>query len=140
VKASGNSNSLKEYSFTDKKLNSGKYNYRLKQIDNDGTFDYSEIVEAEIDVPKTFALNQNYPNPFNPGTVISYQLPVNSLVRLELFSITGEKVATIVNEELEAGYHNYNLSASALGLSSGVYIYRMIAGEFVSTKKLMLIK
>ena len=140
VKASGNSNSLKEYSFTDKKLNSGKYNYRLKQIDNDGTFDYSEIVEAEIDVPKTFALNQNYPNPFNPGTVISYQLPVNSLVRLELFSITGEKVATLVNEELEAGYHNYNLSASALGLSSGVYIYRMIAGEFVSTKKLMLIK
>jgi hypothetical protein len=96
--------------------------------------------EEKEEVPSEFSLGQNYPNPFNPGTLISYQLPVNSLVRLELFSITGEKVATLVNEELESGYHNYNLSASALGLSSGVYFYRMIAGEFVSTKKLMLIK
>ncbi|HPO54360.1 MAG TPA: T9SS type A sorting domain-containing protein [Ignavibacteriaceae bacterium] len=140
VAGSGNSNSAKEYSFTDDNISAASSVYRLKQIDNDGHFAYSHTVKTENLLPAEYILASNYPNPFNPATVISYQLPVNSLVRLELFSITGEKVATLVNEELEAGYHNYNLSASALGLSSGVYIYRMIAGEFVSTKKLMLIK
>ncbi|MHC1736587.1 MAG: T9SS type A sorting domain-containing protein [Ignavibacteriaceae bacterium] len=140
VKASGNSNSPKEYSCTDKKLNSGNYSYRLKMIDNDGSFEYSKEIEVDILRPSTFDLRQNYPNPFNPSTVISYQLPVNSLVRLELFSITGEKVATLVNDELEAGYYNYQLSINNYQLSSGVYFYRLAAGNFVSTKKMIVLK
>ncbi|MHC1736582.1 MAG: T9SS type A sorting domain-containing protein [Ignavibacteriaceae bacterium] len=140
VSASGTSTTLKEYSFVDKKLGSGKFLYRLKIVDNDGTFKYGPEVEAEIDLPKEFALSQNYPNPFNPTTKIDYQLPNESKVILELFSITGEKAATLVEAELAAGYYNYQLNTSSLGLSSGVYIFRMVAGDFVSVKKLVVLK
>ena len=138
VNASGNSNSPKEYSFTDKNLAQGKYSYRLKMIDNDGTFEYSQVVEVEVDVPNTFALSQNYPNPFNPNTVISYQLPVNSQVKLVIYSITGEMVATLVDENQVAGSYTVPFNASAL--ASGTYIYRLVAGDFVSTKKMVVLK
>lgn len=140
ITGSGTSNSVKEYSFTDARVSSEAYSYRLKQIDNDGQFSYSQVIKVENLRPSTFDLMQNYPNPFNPSTIISYQLPVKSLVRLELFAVTGEKIATLVNDEQEAGYYNYPLSIVNYQLSSGVYIYRMTAGDFVSTKKLMLIK
>jgi hypothetical protein len=145
VAASGNSNSPKEYGFTDKKLNSGKYSYRLKMVDNDGSFDYSSLVEVEVSLPKEYAISQNYPNPFNPTSRIDYQLPFDSKVSLELYGITGEKVATIINGEFAAGYYTAEINASAYNLASGVYIYRMnAAGEnnqnFVQVKKLMLTK
>jgi hypothetical protein len=145
VTAAGNSNSTKEYSFTDKKLNSGKYIYRLKMVDADGSFKYSDAVEAEVALPKEYAISQNYPNPFNPSTRIDYQLPFDSKVTLELYGITGEKVATILNGELAAGYYTSDINASALNLASGVYIYRMVAQNpsaqnFVQVKKLMLTK
>jgi hypothetical protein len=145
VAASGNSNSTKEYSYTDKKLNSGKYVYRLKMVNNDGTFQYSKEVESEVALPKEYAISQNYPNPFNPTTRIDYQLPFDSKVTLELYGITGERVATILNGELSAGYYTADVNASALNLASGVYIYRMNASNpagqnFVQVKKLMLTK
>ncbi|MHC1736579.1 MAG: T9SS type A sorting domain-containing protein [Ignavibacteriaceae bacterium] len=140
IKASGNSNSPKEYNFTDKKLNSGKFSYRLKMVDIDGTYEFSDAVEAEIDLPKEYGISQNYPNPFNPTTRIDYQLPNDSKVILELFSITGEKVATLLEGEITAGYYNYQLSTSSFGLSSGIYLYRIVAGDFVSVKKMVVLK
>jgi len=144
--ASGNSSSTKEYSFTDKKLNSGKYSYRLKMVDNDGSYSYSKEVEAEVSLPKEYAISQNYPNPFNPSTKIDYQLPFDSKVTLELYGITGEKVATILNSEQSAGYYTMDVNASELNLSSGVYIYRIVASNyetgdrFLSVRKMIMLK
>lgn len=90
--------------------------------------------------PRQFALEQNYPNPFNPTTIIPYALPVASDVRLELFDVLGRKVATLVNERQSAGAHRYALDAARYGLASGVYFYRLSAGEFVQTRKLTLVK
>lgn len=138
VQASGNSNSPREYMFTDNNLQEGKYQYRLKMIDNDGTFEYSNIVEAEIIAPKEFVLSQNYPNPFNPITTINYAIPMDSKVMLVVYNINGEKVAELVNEAQTAG--SYNIPFSATGLASGTYIYRLQAGEFMQTKKMILLK
>jgi hypothetical protein len=145
VNASGNSNSPKQYSYIDRKLNSGKYQYRLKMIDNDGTFSYSNVIETEVDLPKNYALSQNYPNPFNPSTRIDYQLPFDSKVMVEIYTITGERIASLINQEQKAGYYTLELNAGKMGLSSGVYIYRMIAqnktdASFSQVKKMLMIK
>jgi hypothetical protein len=147
VNASNYSNAPKSYSFVDKNLNIGIYNYRLKMIDNDGTYEYSTIyAQATISVPAEFSLLQNYPNPFNPSTKITYALPVDSHVTLELYAITGQKVATIFNGTAESGYHDQSVDMTAYGLSSGVYIYRFMGKElgtgkqFSSVKKMMFLK
>jgi len=90
------------------------------------------------DIPTEYMVEQNYPNPFNPSTEIRYQIPENGHVKLEIFDILGNLVTTLVDQELNAGYHSYNWNAS--GLSSGVYLYRITSGKFVATKKLMLMK
>jgi hypothetical protein len=148
VQAAGTSNSTKKYSYTEKDLQSGKYQYRLKMIDNDGSYKYSIIVETEIALPKNFELSQNYPNPFNPSTRIDYSLPFDSRVTLDVYNITGERIGQIVNEEQTAGYYTVNMSSSSLNksLASGVYIYKMNAVDkstgntFTSIKKMMLLK
>jgi hypothetical protein len=128
-----------EYSFTDKILNAGKYSYRLKQIDRDGKFSYSQTVEATVTgAPKEFLLAQNYPNPFNPSTVINYQLPVNSLVTLKVYDAIGREVITLVNEVKEAGYYSVTFEASRF--SSGIYFARLQSSEKVQIKKMLLIK
>jgi len=145
VPGAGNSNSPKEYSFTDD-LNDAslqsqnhKIRYRLKQIDSDGTSSFSKEVEIENLLPSAFELSQNYPNPFNPGTTIRFGLPADTRVTLEVFNIIGEKVATLLNNEIKsAGYYDVLFNASKL--SSGIYFYRLTAGEFISTKKLNIIK
>jgi hypothetical protein len=132
VAASGNSNSVKKYQFTDKaRLNSGVYYYRLKMVDNDAKADYSPVVEAEIIVPSEFGLAQNYPNPFNPTTRIEYQLPQDATIAIELYSILGSKIADLFSGHQDAGYHSVDVNASKLNLQSGVYIYRLqvIGGE-----------
>ena len=144
VNASGNSNSPKKYSYTDKNLQAGKYQYRLKMIDNDGSYKLSDAVETEIALPKNFELSQNYPNPFNPSTKIDYQVPVDARVILEVYNITGQKVIELVNQDQQAGYYSVNFGSSKL--SSGVYIYRIAASDkvtgnnFSSIKKMMLLK
>jgi len=144
VAGSGNSNSVKEYSFTDipNHLSIQPYNhsfqYRLKQIDNDGTFAYSKEIEVENLRPSTFDLRQNYPNPFNPTTVINYQLPENAFVTLKIFDVTGNEVTTLINESKEAGY--YSVTFTPANIASGVYVYQLKAGNFLSTKKLLLMK
>ncbi len=140
VRAAGTSTEKKEYSFMDKNLNSGKYQYRLKMIDLDGTYEYSNVTEVEIGVPVAFGLSQNYPNPFNPTTTIKFGVPNTSNVKLELFNILGEKIATLIDKEMEAGYHNYQFSIVNYQLTSGVYIYKLQSGEFAQSRKFLLMK
>lgn len=137
VKGRGTTTEAQSYSFLDKSA-SGRVFYRLKQVDFDGRFEYSSIIEANAGLPKTFELSQNYPNPFNPSTTITYQIPVASKVKLEVYDLLGKKVATLVNAPQEAGLYDFTLNANML--SSGVYFYRLQAGSFVQTKKMMLVK
>jgi parallel beta-helix repeat protein len=144
VRGNGTTTEAQSYSFLDKTA-SGVVQYRLKQIDFDGKFEYSNIIEASAGLPKMFALEQNYPNPFNPTTVIAYQLPVASDVSLKVYDILGKEVAMLINGRQEAGSYSFNFNASAL--SSGVYFYRLQAhssgwpaSNFVQTKKMMLVK
>jgi hypothetical protein len=138
VNGNGNSNSPKSYSFEDRNALSGKFSYRLKQIDNDGTFEYSKIVEADLGTPKTFELSQNYPNPFNPSTTIRFNLPEAGNVKLIIYNILGQEIQTLVNEFKEAGVHTVNFDAS--DLNSGLYIYKLQAGSQFQTRKMTLIK
>jgi len=138
VEGSGNSSSPKSYKFTDNKpIGGSKFIYRLKQIDNDGKYEYSDEIEVEI-VPTEFALYQNYPNPFNPSTKIRYQLPQESKVIIKIYDILGSEVITLLNEKKEPGV--YEVEFNAQHLSSGTYIYRIVADGFVETKKMVLMK
>ena len=138
----GNSNSPKEYNFKDNLRNNPGTNikYRLKQIDNDGQFSYSNIIELADIKPIAFILMQNYPNPFNPSTIISYQLPERSNVSLKLFDILGNEIATLVNEEKDAGAHDLELDISDYKLTSGVYLFRIQAGNFIAARKMVVMK
>jgi len=112
--------------------------YRLKQIDYDGSYEYSNEVLVDNPAPVNFALHQNHPNPFNPVTTISFSLPLKSKVELVVYNVLGESVIRLVNGEKEAGKHSVEFDAA--GLPSGVYFYRLQAGEFVETKKMLLLK
>jgi peptidoglycan/xylan/chitin deacetylase (PgdA/CDA1 family) len=140
IAGAGNSNSAKVYSLTDKSLKSnGKYSYRLKMIDNDGKFKYSDNIEIDINIVfNSYLLEQNYPNPFNPSTTIKYTLPDESDVTLTVFDAIGGKVTTVVNEHKPAG--NYSVQFNSTNLPSGIYFYRLQAGSFVDTKKMLLMK
>jgi hypothetical protein len=144
VKAAGSSLSSKQYSFADKNLQAGKYEYRLKMIDYDGSFKYSNIVETEVALPNNFDLSQNYPNPFNPSTKINYDLASDSKVTLEVYSISGERIALLINENQSAGFYSVNFMNK--NISSGVYFYRIIAidkitgNQFYSLRKMILLK
>ena len=143
VQGHGTTTETQAYSYTDRSLNYGTYAYRLKQVDLDGTFEYSNVVEAEVVAPAVFALNQNYPNPFNPSTIINYQLAVDSKVSLKIFNILGQEVAELVNSNIVAGSHTATFNAA--GLNSGVYMYRLEAigtdgSNFVDVKKMSLTK
>ena len=138
VEGHGNSNSPKDYSFTDDKVTGGKYSYRLKQIDTDGKFEYSKVVEVDLGSPTKFELSQNYPNPFNPTTTIKFSLPQSGNVKLIIYNLLGEQVAELFNGFKEAGVHTINFYASEL--NSGLYIYKLEANEFVQSRKMTLIK
>jgi hypothetical protein len=112
--------------------------YRLKQIDQDGTFKYSQSVEVTTQAPQQFTLEQNYPNPFNPTTTISYQLPMVSNVSLKVYNVLGKEVATLVNETKEAGSYIAQFDASQL--SSGVYFFKLTTNQFSSARKMILMK
>ncbi len=142
VEGHGNSNSPKLYSFTDKNLIGGsKFVYRLKQIDIDGTFEYSDEVEIEI-LPTNYELMQNYPNPFNPTTKIRFSLPEDAKIGINVYNILGEKVASVLNEELKAGFHevDFNSSSAGYSLATGVYIYTIETKNFSQVKKMILMK
>jgi hypothetical protein len=139
VRGNGNSLEVKNYSFSDMNLIPGKYKYRLKQVDFDGSFSIYELQnEIIINTPEDFTLHQNYPNPFNPSTTIKFQIPAGSFVDLKIYNSLGSEVKTIVNEFKEEGIHSVNFSAD--DLSSGIYYYELRADNFKSVKKMILTK
>jgi len=138
VEGNGNSNSPKHYSFIDKNIPPGRYSYRLKQIDNDGSYKILNTLQIVFGSVEKFQLNQNYPNPFNPNTTISFTLPRSGNVTLKVFNTIGEEVKTIVDGFMEAGSHSFNLNAE--NLTSGMYLYRLSTEEGVLTKKMLFIK
>ncbi len=140
VNGNGTSNSLKEYSFTDNNLKAGKYSFRLKQIDRDGKYEFSPVIEVNVTgTPLRFELVQNYPNPFNPVTTIGFSLHASGPTTLKIFDIIGKHVATLVNEKLEAGIH-YQRTFDASKLSSGIYFAKLTSEGKSQTRKLVLIK
>ncbi len=138
VKGAGTTTETQNYSFTDKGLNSGKYSYRLKQIDFNGTYEYSNSVEVDINASYSFELAQNYPNPFNPTTSISFSIPQSGNVKLTVYNLLGQEVRTLINRNMEAG--NYSVDFNAEGLFSGIYIYRLEANGMTLTKKMTYLK
>jgi hypothetical protein len=135
----GTTTEPKEYSYVDNisGINANAFGYRLKQVDFDGSYEYSDVVEIEITSPSGFMLAQNYPNPFNPTTKIGFGLQNKSNVKITILNSIGEEVAVLLNEEKEPGYHQVEFSA--VNLPSGVYFYQLKAGEYTSVKKMILI-
>jgi len=145
INGNGTTTETQSYSFIDNNLSSGKYLYRLKQIDFDGTFEYSNEVEVIVAVPDQFELSQNYPNPFNPSTTISYTIAnitlsgfEGSRVQLKVYDILGNEVVTLVDEFKSSG--SYEVTFNASSLSSGIYFYQLKAGSFVETRKMILLR
>jgi hypothetical protein len=139
VKGNNNTNSHSYYSFEDKNLATGKYSYRLKQVDNNGNFEYFALNSTvEIGAPGKYSLSQNYPNPFNPVTKISYAVAAAGQVTLKVYDITGREVKTLVNEFKNAGFYTVDFNGS--NLSSGIYIYKIVSGNYSETKKMTLVK
>jgi hypothetical protein len=152
----GTTTEPKSYSFIDNEVSDGIYSYRLKQIDMNGQYEYSDVIEIDIKTPNKFSLEQNYPNPFNPATKIKFTVPNSPLslgegqgVRLVVYDVLGNEIATLVNEELSAGEYEveFNLNTTSdksfrlvRNLSSGVYFYKLTAGTFSETKKMILAK
>jgi hypothetical protein len=140
VAGNGTTTEISAYTFTDQLNHSFNHNlyYRLKQIDLDGSFSYSDIIEIELITVDKFTLKQNYPNPFNPSTTISYQLPSNSDVTLKVYDVLGNEVAVLVNEYKQSG--RYEAEFDGADLSSGIYYYILIGDLFTQTKKMVLLK
>ncbi len=138
IQGSGTTTNPQHYSFTDSKIANGKYSYRIKQTDFDGKFRYSKEVEVYVNVPLQFSLKQNYPNPFNPTTTIEYSIPKNENVNLTVYNLLGQKVKNLVNRNEKAG--EYNIKFNASNLASGIYYYRLKSGNYVKTKKMILLK
>jgi hypothetical protein len=139
VNGNGTTTEPMSYSYVDKNLNSGIYNYRLKQIDFNGNFEYFNLSnEVQISTPGEFTLSQNYPNPFNPSTKIDFQLPTDGNVKLSVFDISGKLVSVITNGFRTAGYHTVDFNSA--NLSSGIYFYRLEGNNFSKVMKMTLIK
>jgi hypothetical protein len=149
VNGAGNSNSSKSYSFTDNTLLGRVYMYRLKQIDNDGSYEYSKEIKVVLNNLPEYSLEKNYPNPFNPSTTIKYKLPVDSRVDLKIYDIMGREVKTLVNEDNSMGFKeviwNGKNDRGEL-VTSGIYICRLRAlpieggNVFEKNEKLVLMK
>ena len=138
VTGHGTTTEPQNYSYADRNLDDGKYFYRLKQVDFSGTYEYSDVVEIEWRAFNSFLLEQNYPNPFNPTTTIGFGLKEKSDVKITILNSIGEEVAVVLDEEKDSGYHTAEFNAA--NLPSGVYFYQLKAGEYVNTKKMILLK
>jgi len=140
VKGKGTTTERSYYSYSDQFyfMNENIMYYRLKQVDYDGSFSYSNILSFENPSAAEFTLAQNYPNPFNPATKIEYSIPGDRFVELRVYDVMGSEIITLVNEQKTAGTHSVLFDAS--NIPSGVYFYTLTAGDFVSTKKMMLVR
>jgi hypothetical protein len=138
VAGSGTTVNTQSYSFSDKNIGSGGYLYRLKQINYDGTFEYSKILSVTVMPQFSYKLEQNYPNPFNPSTMINFSVKENVFVLLKIYDALGSEIATLISEDRPAGDYKINFNAAAY--SSGTYFCVLRAGNFVQTKKMLLVK
>jgi photosystem II stability/assembly factor-like uncharacterized protein len=141
IEGNGTTTEINNYTFTDNLFenNSRKLFYRLKQIDFDGTFEYSHIIEIEVSSPAEFFLSQNYPNPFNPETNISYSIPEGTNVNIKLYDVTGREIKVLVNEKKQSGFYTIKLTSTEL--SSGIYFYRLTTSNgYTAVKKLTVLK
>ncbi len=144
VPGHGTTNQPQSYRFTDTELTSGDYQYRLKQIDLDGSFEYSAVVEVSINPPSTFFLSQNYPNPFNPETVIAYSLPATAQVVLTIYNLRGRQIRSLVNDIQPAGEHRAEwdgLNQEGEEVASGVYFYSLrVKGQARATRRMLFLR
>ncbi len=140
VQGSGTTTEIIYYNYIDdvSDINNNSLMYRLKQIDFNGSYKYSDEVFIDNLAPASYRLDQNYPNPFNPRTTISYGIPVKSNVILKVFNSLGQEVVTLVNEEKEAGI--YLIEFNARDIPSGVYFYTLKTENFIQTNKMILMK
>jgi hypothetical protein len=138
VEGKGTTQETQKYFYSDRIIESGKYSYRLKQVDFNGAYSYSNIVEVDARIPNKFGLNQNYPNPFNPTTTISYEIAKETNVVLKVYDAIGDLISTLINEMKPAG--TYEIVFDASNFSNGVYFYQLQAGDFTAVKKLILMK
>ncbi len=138
VPGNGTTTQLHNYSYTDE-CTDGTVFYRLKQVDFNGDYKYSNTIELNSIGASQYQLSQNYPNPFNPTTLISYRIPNDGFVSLKIYDVLGQEVKTLVNGFQPAGAHTINFNAA--GLNSGVYFYKMEAeNNFNSIKKMILLR
>ncbi len=142
IQGKGNSTEKNNYQASDnleELIYNGIIEYRLKQIDFDGSYTYSNTQSVEVDlVPVKYSLSQNFPNPFNPSTKIKYTLPEKTMVVIKVYDVLGKEVAELIKGVKEAG--DYEIEFKANNLQSGIYFYRVEAGNFVQTKKMILLK
>jgi hypothetical protein len=134
----GTTTEPKSYLFKDNNVSSGTYSYRLKQIDFDGSFNYSNIIQVSVHTPLHFSLSQNYPNPFNPATKIKFSVPEDGNAKITVYNSIGQRIAQLINRFVKAGSYEINFDAS--DLPSGVYIYQLQTGSFMDTKKMILLR
>ena len=138
VQGNGTTTERKEYSFTDANAQIGNYTYRLKQVDFNGTFEYSNEIFVDVTAPLEFTLDQNYPNPFNPTTTINFSIAEPSFVKLAVYNLLGEELKVLKNENMSAG--TFNVSFDAESLPSGMYLYKIETAQYTSVRKMMLMK
>jgi subtilisin family serine protease len=142
VKAEGNSTLVKNYSFVDETISDGKFYYRLKQVDLDGTFEHSPQVEVSFNQPAEFELFQNYPNPFNPSTKVRYSIPLRSNIKLILYDLLGNMISKIFEGSVNEGVHEVSISTNDFSsqLSSSIYILKLETEGFQKSIKIVLAK
>jgi len=138
IQGKGTTTEPQQYAYTDNNLDIGTYEYRLKQVDFDGSFHYSELAKAEVLSVSAFQIKQNYPNPFNPSTKIRFAVPENKFVNLSVYNLLGENVVELVNEVKDAGEYEVNFNAA--NLPSGIYIAKINAGTYSQSIKMTLLK
>jgi len=143
VEGHGTSTIERNYQYIDDEVNAGVYYYRLRQIDFNGSYEYSDAVKVVIGVPDKFYLSQNYPNPFNPETEIKYQLPAASSVNIKVYNIIGQEIKTLFSGHQSAGYYSVKWNGTnnqGMKVASGIYIYKMEAGSFIDIKKIVFLQ
>lgn len=138
VDGAGTTTEPQDYSYIDKSVQNGKYFYRLKQLDFDGRYEYSDEVEVDVTGPLSFNLEQNYPNPFNPSTTIKYSVAEAGNIKLSVYNLVGEEVVVLANGFSQSGF--YEVSFDASNLPSGTYLYKLQSANSVQTKKMILLK
>jgi hypothetical protein len=138
IEGHGTTTEINDYNYVDKNVERGKYYYRLNQIDFNGVSELSEEIEVDVLGIMKFDVFQNFPNPFNPSTIIKYQIPSKINVTLKIYDVLGNEIATLVNEEKQPG--TYEVKFDGTGFPSGIYLYKLIAGNYIETKKMVLVK